>query len=95
MIYLVAYDIEQDKVRKKLATRLLAIGLERMQKSVYLGTARKKSLDKLLAQFRDKIGPADKIYALPITREQLGRMQAEGPLLARDLLDGSRRAYVV
>jgi CRISPR-associated protein Cas2 len=37
MMYLVAYDIELDKNRNKIAKLLLKIGLERVQYSVFIG----------------------------------------------------------
>ncbi|GAB4047865.1 CRISPR-associated endonuclease Cas2 [Spirosoma litoris] len=38
MLYLASYDIEDDKLRLKLANCLLAYGLERLQRSVFLGS---------------------------------------------------------
>ncbi|MEL6627182.1 MAG: CRISPR-associated endonuclease Cas2 [Bacteroidota bacterium] len=37
MVYLIAYDIENNKLRKKISDRLLADGLERVQYSVFMG----------------------------------------------------------
>lgn len=38
MVYLACYDIEKDSVRARVATRLLDLGLERIQFSVFVGT---------------------------------------------------------
>ncbi len=45
MLYLACYDIEDDKIRLKVADCLLAAGLERLQRSVFVG-----SLDNALRQ---------------------------------------------
>lgn len=37
MLYLLTYDIENDRIRQRIAKRLLANGLERVQYSVYIG----------------------------------------------------------
>jgi CRISPR-associated protein Cas2 len=37
MLYMACYDIEKDSLRNRVATRLLDIGLERIQFSVYVG----------------------------------------------------------
>jgi len=47
MIYLVTYDIEDDKRRKKISDRLLADGLLRIQYSVFMGPLTDPLLDRL------------------------------------------------
>ena len=37
MIYLVCYDMENDRLRNRLATKLQDWGMERVQKSVFVG----------------------------------------------------------
>lgn len=37
MLYLVSYDIESDALRLATAKQLLALGLERVQRSVFIG----------------------------------------------------------
>lgn len=37
MLYLIAYDLEDDPTRTRLASKLLAMGLERIQYSVFVG----------------------------------------------------------
>ena len=55
MIYLVSYDIEDDKKRKKVADRLLADGLIRVQYSVFIGPLKTRLRDKLLAWLIQKL----------------------------------------
>ncbi|MFD2520365.1 CRISPR-associated endonuclease Cas2 [Emticicia soli] len=37
MLYLIAYDLENDSIRQRIAKRLLATGLERIQYSLFIG----------------------------------------------------------
>ena len=57
MLFLATYDIESNSLRTKLAERLLKMGLERVQYSVYIGplTAAKrasllKTVDKMFGE---------------------------------------------
>lgn len=95
MLYLVTYDIRSNKIRKKLSDKLLVVGLERVQKSVFIGNARKKSIDKVIDDFRERLEPEDKLYLISLTHEQLAQMQALGPVLSLDMLEGSRKVYTV
>lgn len=48
MLYLVSYDIEADALRLALANRLLKAGLERVQRSVFVGPLSPVQHDDLL-----------------------------------------------
>lgn len=59
--YLVCYDVEDNKLRKKLADRLLDLGLVRLQKSVFYGDlkapevgAMKRAVRELLKEENDR-----------------------------------------
>ena len=75
MIYLVSYDIESDKVRLKIAKKLLEYGLERIQYSVFLGVVKESMQQSLKNQLRDIFQQAnlinDKLLMIPMTRGQL------------------------
>jgi CRISPR-associated endonuclease Cas2 len=49
LVYLVSYDIEQDKIRTKLANLLLEFGLYRIQKSLFVGQLKGHLLKKIVA----------------------------------------------
>jgi CRISPR-associated protein Cas2 len=95
MLYLAAYDISKARARKRIADRLLAIGMERIQKSVYLGKVRSKSLNKVLRQAARLMGPEDRLYVVPLSQDQLRRIRTQGPVPDLDLAAGTLRAYVV
>jgi CRISPR-associated protein Cas2 len=57
MLYLACYDIERDSLRNRMATRLLDLGLERIQYSVFVGTltdVRRTALEAWVKQKLEK-----------------------------------------
>lgn len=48
MPYSICYDIENDKVRLKVAHKLIACGFMRLQKSVFAGDPRESTLQNLI-----------------------------------------------
>lgn len=54
--WLVCYDIEDDRIRSKIADFCLDKGLERVQYSVFLGTMNKTLARELGAQIRRQMG---------------------------------------
>ena len=84
MIYLVAYDISDNRLRTKIANKLIAYGLYRVQYSVFMGTMRLGLKDKLQAWLNQKINtPANakdtqKIIILPLLEGQLERLVSIG-----------------
>ncbi len=53
-MYLISYDISTDSIRTKVAKKLMAHGLERMQYSVFMGPLTDTQLAKLKEEL-DKI----------------------------------------
>jgi CRISPR-associated protein Cas2 len=53
--WLIAYDITDDKLRTKVANRLIYCGLYRVQFSVFVGTIDDKILSEFMAWFQTKI----------------------------------------
>lgn len=78
MIRLLMYDIARDRTRVKLATQLEALGLERIQYSVFLGKVRVDDLQACLDQFAPLLEEDDRIFVLPLEKEQTQRMQMIG-----------------
>lgn len=50
MLYLASYDIDDNKLRLKVANSLLAYGLERLQKSVFVGALDEGAHKKLMKE---------------------------------------------
>ena len=100
MIYLVAYDIANDRTRKQVSDLLLAHGFERLQLSLFLGhkhPARMPSLWPRLQQLLQRHTPAgDRLVALPITLGQLQRLRIIGQLpVDLDLLTGKKKVLIL
>jgi len=78
MIHLIFYDIENDRIRKKVADKLQEEGLERIQYSVFVGplsTVRKEVIATELAALLDKqSSPQDRIMILHILASDLEKM---------------------
>ena len=72
MIAWVLYDIENDKVRTKVAKRCKQAGLYRVQFSVFLGTLDTNGKDTLELQIKDLIDEEkDSVYIFPMSKAEL------------------------
>ncbi|MEL7117798.1 MAG: CRISPR-associated endonuclease Cas2 [Bacteroidota bacterium] len=82
MPYLICYDISKDSLRARLGKEILKYGLDRINKSVYLGSANKSSLTKLenwIAQeIASKGDPQDSCIIIAVDKEQVQRMRIYG-----------------
>ena len=78
MIYLICYDIEEDKKRKKISDRLIADGLERIQYSVFMGVLNKSLLESLKIWLKSKIAEPksenDSVIILQLFPQQIQKM---------------------
>jgi CRISPR-associated endonuclease Cas2 len=50
--YLIAYDITDNRFRTQIADRLIAMGLERIQLSVFAGTVKIKKINDFILWFQ-------------------------------------------
>jgi CRISPR-associated protein Cas2 len=80
MIYLIFYDISTDKIRNKIAKRLLAEGFERLQLSVFVGIVNPYLYANLWQQLNywasaDDLG---KLYVISCTKKQFRQMKIIG-----------------
>jgi CRISPR-associated endonuclease Cas2 len=75
MPWLIAYDIESDRLRNKTAAQLLAAGCYRLQLSVFAGDLDDTVFKHLDAWLRKNVGnsknPGDKVLILDIGPDQL------------------------
>ena len=80
---LISYDIENDRLRLRIAKRLLHYGLHRVQYSVFMGSLSKKDIRNLwkeLGQWMqgaEAVG-SDSILYIPVHRGQLKTIQVHG-----------------
>ena len=72
MIAWVMYDIEDDKVRSKVAKLCKQAGLYRVQFSVFLGSIDANQKDTLELQIGEKIDvEKDSVYIFPMSKNEL------------------------
>lgn len=72
MIIWVLYDIEDDKVRTKVAKLCKQAGLYRVQFSVFLGKLEANAKDTLELQIRDLMDEQkDSVYMFPMSKNEL------------------------
>lgn len=72
MILWVLYDIEDDKVRTKIAKFCKQAGLYRVQFSVFLGTLDENGKDTLELQIRELMDETrDSVYMFPMSKNEL------------------------
>ncbi len=82
MPHLICYDITSDALRTKMGKKILEYGLERINKSVYLGSITDSSLTALEALLsglvQQKGEPQDSLIILPVTAQQVQDMRVYG-----------------
>ena len=80
MLYLACYDIEHDRIRQRVAGRLLTLGLERIQYSVFVGTLSPTQHEQLLAWAQQQLQkkPSDKFLVLPLDQYSIQNAEHVG-----------------
>lgn len=81
VVFVVTYDISDDKVRRYVADYLLREGLTRLQKSVFLGkrpVAAYRELSRKLEAINGMYANEDSIMVLPIPEDKAYRMRVIG-----------------
>lgn len=72
MIVWVMYDVQNDRVRTKIAKLCKQAGLYRVQYSVFLGSISSNEKDTLELQFEEMIDEEnDSIYIFPMSKNEL------------------------
>lgn len=78
-MYLISYDIHNDRLRLKVAKALLRFGLYRVQFSVYMGTLDESAENGLLAELgnctqNEGWTPDDSILVFPLHQYSVDRL---------------------
>jgi CRISPR-associated endonuclease Cas2 len=80
--YIIVYDITENRFRSKIADRLVAMGMERVQLSVFMGTVKIKKMHHFIWWFQKEMiifAPAkDSLIVLNVSINQLSQMQVFG-----------------
>ncbi len=99
-LLLITYDIEDDKLRDKIAKKLLEFGMARIQLSVFMGSMKDSVHDKLLQWIQKKCVPLpgkdDQVLLLPLTPNLIENCQVWGASkLDRDDLLGRKHTLIL
>jgi CRISPR-associated endonuclease Cas2 len=81
MLYLVMYDIEDDRVRTHIAKYLLSKGCIRIQKSVYMARTHQKTFKEIsdtLKEVQEAYDNHDSILLVPVQSTTIGSMKIIG-----------------
>jgi CRISPR-associated protein Cas2 len=100
MPHFICYDIHNNALRTKMSKRILAAGLDRINKSVYLGTIGKTSLNKLEQELQgflqQKPHPTDSVIVIRVGIEQVQQMRIYGKSdLDTDELSGMKSTLIL
>lgn len=96
---LICYDITATSLRTKLGKKITEAGLDRINKSVYLGTITESSLTSLeneLAQLiLGQAGPGDSLIIIAVTTLQVDQMRIYGNIGPdKDELSGEKSTLI-
>ena len=70
MIYWVIYDISDDKTRSRVASKCKNYGLDRVQKSAFLGDLSKNKAEMLALEVKEFVkGTNDCVFLMPSCKE--------------------------
>lgn len=78
MLTIVIYDITANRSRKRIADRLLDLGLIRTQYSVFFGTLDNNRIDELALFAEEQLAESDKLYIIPVHRDDLNAARIIG-----------------
>lgn len=84
----IIYDISEDKVRTKVSKACKRYGLERVQKSVFLGRLNSNRLDELAEKCNSLIDEdVDSVYLFPFCQDDFRRVKVLGQGFDRELVN--------
>ena len=93
MIAWVIYDIEDNKVRNKVAKYCKLAGLYRVQLSVFLGTINSQQKDILQLQIEEIVDlEKDSVYIFPMSKNELQQTVLIGQAFDKNLISDEVKA---
>ena len=79
MLTWIIYDITKDRTRKKIADRCLDFGLQRVQKSVFLGDLDSNRVDEVVLFSKELLDEeTDSLYVFPMCRDDFAKVRIIG-----------------
>lgn len=100
MPHLICYDITKDSLRTKVGKKIIEYGLDRINKSVYLGTLKESSLALLVQLLSNLVvqkgDPSDSIIVIYVSGQSVQDMIVLGKNdLDKDQLSGDKHTLIV
>jgi CRISPR-associated protein Cas2 len=100
MPHLICYDITKDSLRTKVGKKIIEYGLDRINKSVYLGTLKESSLTLLVQLLSNLVvqkgDPSDSIIVIYVSGQSVQDMIVLGKNdLDKDQLSGDKHTLIV
>jgi len=93
MLTWVIYDIQDNKVRNKVAKTCLGMGIYRVQKSVFLGELNLNRIDELSLQIKNLVDEEkDSVYIFPICKDDFNKVKLIGQAFDKKLVTDEVRA---
>jgi CRISPR-associated protein Cas2 len=87
MLTWVVYDISKDRTRTKIADRCLDFGLQRVQKSVYLGDIPPNRVEEIIVFSCELLNlKTDSVYVFPMCRPDFDKVRIVGQGFDRKLV---------
>jgi CRISPR-associated endonuclease Cas2 len=99
MHYLVCYDIEDDRLRLRIAKYLLRKGFERVQKSVFfiyrMTQKERKDFSQYLEWLKQMLNPSDSLILIPIESKSYSKIRLYGSKLPREKFSKKNLVFFV
>lgn len=87
MLTWVIYDISKDRTRTKIADRCLDFGLQRVQKSVFLGEIPLNRVEEIIQFSRELLDlETDAVYVFPLCRDDFAKVRIIGQGFDKELV---------
>lgn len=92
----IIYDIRKNKIRLKISKLCKQLGLRRVQKSVFLGKAKKSLLKNFKREAHKIINlRTDVLFIVPMSREEFRRMIQLGSGFDKKILKGPKAVVFI
>ncbi|MDZ7262788.1 MAG: CRISPR-associated endonuclease Cas2 [candidate division KSB1 bacterium] len=93
MLVWVVYDIEDDKVRNRVAKACKNAGIYRVQKSVFLGELNPNQTDELSLKIQHLVDEnKDSVYVFPMCKDDFSKVKLIGQAFDKELITDEVRA---
>lgn len=70
MLYWIIYDISDDKIRSKISSKCKNYGLDRVQKSAFIGNLSKNKAEMLVIEIKELVkSSGDCVFLIPSCKE--------------------------